>query len=94
VTALIPGPLPRPLYNLQGAFVTDVGGIWGGRDGDFNLWRYNKYGRQVFDDLNVGAGFGIRTILLGYPVRLDWAWRHNGREWTNRRLYFSIGLDF
>lgn len=97
VAALLPGPLPIfPLYNLQGSLFTDVGGVWGGRglDNPFNAFRKNEQGQRVFDDMLVGMGFGLRTILLGYPVRVDFAWPHDGQSFGNREVYLSIGLDF
>jgi outer membrane protein assembly factor BamA len=97
VAALLPGPIPiLPLYNIQGTAFLDAGSVWGGRGVDqrFNVFRRDGQGRRVLDDPLVGAGLGLRTILLGYPVRLDWAWPHNGREFGKRRLYLSVGLDF
>ncbi len=92
VAALLPGPLPIfPLYNIQGTAFLDVGTIY---SGDFDLWRTNEEGKEVLDALFVGAGLGLRTILFGYPLRLDWAWPYDGRGFGDRRLYFSIGLDF
>ena len=92
VAALLPGPLPIfPLYNIQGTAFLDVGTIY---SDDFNLRRTNEEGKEVLDDLFVGAGLGLRTILFGYPLRLDWAWPYDGRGFGDRRLYFSIGLDF
>ena len=58
------------------------------------LTRENADGERVLDDLLVGAGFGLRTILLGYPVRLDVAWPYDGRRFGERRTYLSIGFDF
>ena len=86
VAAVLPGPLPLvPLYNLQGSAFVDVGSVWGGRSADpdpgFNLYRTDdETGERVFDDLLVGAGFGLRTILLGYPLRLDFAWPFDGHR--------------
>jgi outer membrane protein assembly factor BamA len=97
IAALLPGPIPLiPLYNIQGTAFVDAGSIWGGRglDRRFNVFRRDEQGRRVFDDLLVGAGFGLRTILLGYPVRVDFAWPYDGRSFGERRTYFSIGLDF
>ncbi|NNF59359.1 MAG: BamA/TamA family outer membrane protein, partial [Rhodothermaceae bacterium] len=72
IAALLPGPIPiLPLYNIQVVGFADAGLI---AEGDFNLRRTNAEGKEVFDDLYLGAGVGLRTILLGYPVRLDWAW--------------------
>lgn len=97
VAALLPGPLPfLPLYHLQGSAFLDAGTIWGGRglDARFNVFETNATGSRVLDDLLVGAGFGLRTILLGYPIRVDFSWPYDGRGFGERRTYFSIGLDF
>lgn len=97
IAALLPGPIPLiPLYNIQGSAFLDAGGVWGGRglDRRFNVFREDEAGDRVLDDLLIGAGFGVRTILLGYPVRLDFAWPYDGRGFGDRRTYFSIGLDF
>ncbi len=46
------------------------------------------------DPLVAGYGFGARTMLFGYFVRVDYAWGIETREVLDPRLYFSIGLDF
>jgi Tol biopolymer transport system component len=90
--AILPGPIPvLPLYNLQGTAFLDVGTLY---SDDFDLWRTNDEGKEVLDDLLVGTGVGLRTILLGYPLRLDWAWPYTGRDFGDVQVYFSIGLDF
>ncbi|MFQ5568476.1 MAG: peptidase MA family metallohydrolase [Rhodothermales bacterium] len=97
VAALLPGPIPiLPLYNIQGTAFVDAGALWGGRSVDkrFNVFHRNEAGERVFDDVLVGAGVGLRTILLGYPVRLDYAWPYDGKRFGKRQVYFSIGLDF
>ena len=91
--ALLPGPIPLfPLYNLQGTAFVDAGTIRGGEFGvvDDAVDELRFFGR---DDVLVGMGFGVRTIMIGYPIRLDWAWPYNG-EFGNSRFYFSIGFDF
>lgn len=97
VAALLPGPVPLiPLYNIQGVVFLDAGSLWGGRGADkrFNVFHRNEADERVFDDLLVGTGLGLRTILLGYPVRLDYAWPFDGQRFGKRKVYFSIGLDF
>ncbi|MDX1547249.1 MAG: BamA/TamA family outer membrane protein, partial [Rhodothermales bacterium] len=97
VAAVLPGPLPiLPLYHIQGTAFADAGAIWGGRADNprFNVVRHDDDGDRVFDDVLAGAGLGLRTILLGYPVRLDWAWPFDGRRFGDRRVYLSVGLDF
>lgn len=42
-----------------------------------------------------GAGFGLRTIVFGFPVRWDIAWPYRGSQGFGSRInYISIGLDF
>ncbi len=97
VAAVLPGPLPiLPLYHLHGTAFVDAGGIWGGRGSDnrFRLLGRAEDGEKRFDDAIVGAGVGLRTILLGFPVRIDYAWPFDGRSFGDRRLYLSVGLDF
>src|SRR5690606_16241662 len=90
--ALLPGPIPLvPLYDLQAVGFVDAGVI---AEGGLDAWRLNEEGKRVFDDLFAGAGVGLRTVLLGYPVRVDWAWPYDGREFGEARFYLSVGLDF
>jgi hypothetical protein len=51
--------------------------------------------RQV-DPFVGGVGFGLRASLLGYFLRLDYAWGIEGGKVSNKRgmLMFSLGLDF
>ncbi len=46
------------------------------------------------DPIVYGYGGGIRTLLFGYFVRLDYAWGVETRVVQDPRLYFSIGMDF
>jgi hypothetical protein len=41
-----------------------------------------------------GYGFGLRSQLLGYFVRLDWAWGIENNQIRPRVFYFSLSLDF
>lgn len=41
-----------------------------------------------------GYGFGLRSRLLGYFIRADWAWGVENRDVQPMRFYFSFGLDF
>ena len=92
IAALLPGPIPiLPLYNLQAVGFVDAGVL--AEDG-FDLWRVNAEGKRVYDDVFAGVGAGLRTILLGYPVRVDWAWPYDGRELGEAQFYLSVGLDF
>ena len=99
VAALLPGPLPFiPFYNIQGQVFADVGNIWGGRssgksNGEDLLGNTQQLERKI-EDLMVGTGFGLRTLFLGYPVRIDFAWPFDGKEFGDRHTYLSVGLDF
>ena len=91
VAALLPGPIPViPLYNIQGQVFADVGNIWGGRTST----SLENSSKRKIDDVLIGTGFGIRTLFLGYPVRLDFAWPFDGRTFGDRSTYISVGLDF
>jgi Tol biopolymer transport system component len=49
----------------------------------------------VEGDILIGAGFGLRTILLGLPFRYDIGWPYERGGFVNRPIhYFSIGIDF
>lgn len=41
-----------------------------------------------------GSGFGLRTSLFGYFIRIDHAWQVNQYKFTQPRWLFSLGLDF
>lgn len=49
----------------------------------------------VDGDILIGAGFGLRTILLGLPFRYDVGWPYMRGGFGSRPIhYFSIGIDF
>jgi Tol biopolymer transport system component len=49
----------------------------------------------VDGDILIGAGFGLRTILLGLPFRYDVGWPYQRSGFGSRPIhYFSIGIDF
>ena len=92
--AILPGPIPLfPLYNLQGTAFVDVGTIRGGNYGalDDAVDDLRFFGRE---DVMVGMGFGIRTVMIGYPIsaRLGVALQRSSSE--TAKFYFSIGFDF
>ena len=104
IAAILPGPLPvLPLYNIQAVGFVDAGFI---ADGGLDVWRdippvldpnteaVIEPARRVFDDVLLGTGVGLRTLVLGYPVRVDWAWPFDGEGFGDTRTYLSVGLDF
>ena len=100
VAALLPGPVPvLPLYDVQAVAFVDAAVIAEGRvrllrDVEVTGDDGEAVTRRAFDDLRLGAGVGLRTVVLGYPVRLDWAWPFDGTGFGDDRLYLSVGLDF
>jgi len=50
--------------------------------------------RYFRDPLVMGYGFGFRSTLLGYFVKVDYAWGVETREVLDPRLYLSLGMDF
>lgn len=104
IAAILPGPIPLfPLYNIQAVGFVDAGII---AQGDIDVWREREAvvdeetgqilepARDELDDVLLGTGVGLRTLFLGYPVRVDWAWPFDGQEFGETRVYFSVGLDF
>lgn len=80
IAAMLPGPIPIiPLYNITGAFFLDVGQAWQGPTPQETL---------------VGSGVGLRTILLGLPLRFDFGWQYGRGGFGKRYDYISIGIDY
>ncbi len=46
------------------------------------------------DPIVMGYGAGIRGMLFGYFLKLDYGWGIESRVTQNPRLHFSIGMDF
>ncbi|HEX8385683.1 MAG TPA: peptidase S9, partial [Rubricoccaceae bacterium] len=97
LAALVPGGLPLPaLTALQAAAFVDAGVI---AQGGLDVWRTPTDSAgvalpRVLDDVLIGAGAGLRTVVLGYPLRVDWAAPFDGRRFRDARVYVSVGRDF
>jgi hypothetical protein len=92
------------LENFQVVGFFDIGTAWSG----FSPWaRQNGYDRDFVyqanleieidaqrDPIVAGYGFGVRSQLLGYFIRLDWAWGIEQMQVLPRVFYFSLALDF
>lgn len=52
--------------------------------------RVNYYRRPIVQ----GVGFGLRTVFLGYFLRMDYAWGIETGELKTPRVYLSLGMDF
>jgi hypothetical protein len=82
----------------------DVGTAWNGThpysdDNTFNQTIINNNPLIITIDSNrepivYGYGFGLRTRLLGYFMRADWAWGVDDGITLPSVFYFSLSLDF
>ncbi|HET6721154.1 MAG TPA: hypothetical protein VFH07_00330, partial [Chitinophagaceae bacterium] len=92
------------LRNFQLVQFFDLGTAWNGAydkiERPFVL--YNEPGNPVTVKIKAGGigplaggyGFGVRSTLLGYFLRLDTAWEMNGLFKGKPLWYFAMGLDF
>lgn len=92
------------LNNFQVIGFFDMGSAWTGLTpwsgkNAYDTEEYENGPIKVVIDSNrdpivYGYGFGLRSRLLGYFVRLDWAWGIENRIVLPRIFYFSLNLDF
>lgn len=94
------------LQHFQIVAFGDVGTAWTGLnpysdENSFNVRNIRRGGSSVniklrnqIDPLIGGTGLGLRSKLLGYFVRFDYAWGVEDGLIQNPRAYFSLGLDF
>lgn len=91
--------------NFQAIGFFDVGTAWQGltpfsKDSPLNTIflsnppTVNVKVNYFRDPIVAGYGFGIRSMLFGYFIRLDYAWGVETRVVQDPRFYFSIGMDF
>lgn len=98
-------PLSKSFFeNFQIVGFFDVGSAWSGP----TPWSSkNAYDSDIIQQgpititidadrppIVAGYGFGIHTQLLGYFIRLDWAWGIDNRKIQPYVFYFSTSLDF
>lgn len=90
--------------NLQVCLFADIGTAWTG------LTPYsgkNGYDKHVYpngtitvevetnlDPIVYGYGWGVRSKVLGYFMRFDWAWGIDSGIQQPRMFYFSLSTDF
>ncbi len=95
------------IRNFQIVGFADVGTAWTGPSpySSQNTFFKKEYPENPGGDIKVvitkdvnpivgGYGFGLRSRLLGYFLRADWAWGVDNGEVQPRIFYFSLGLDF
>ncbi len=90
--------------NFQIVGFADVGSAWSGA---YPWGSDNAYNKEIIENnpiriiINkdrspfiVGYGFGLRSKILGYFVRADWAWGIDGSVILPSVFYLSLSLDF
>jgi hypothetical protein len=102
-TTLLNRPVNNALLrNFQLVQFTDLGTAWNGKFNGISR-PYNAYGMPPVEvrikaggigPFVGGYGFGARSTLLGYFVRVDAAWQMNGVFKGRPSWYFALGLDF
>jgi len=89
--------------NFQVVGFGDIGTAWSGPNPFLNNILFTRYVNQspvgvvVKEQRNPiveGMGFGLRTRLLGYFIRADWAWGIEEGAIQPRKFYVSLSLDF
>lgn len=92
------------IRNFQVIGFGDVGTAWTGTSPyskNNSLYTVNYPGQPItivvtkdVEPLVAGYGFGLRSRVLGYFLRADWAWGIDDGVVQERLFYFSLGLDF
>jgi hemolysin activation/secretion protein len=93
------------LKNFQATLFTDFGTVWNKRNpfekqNDFNTKPIENslpFSGQVTDfksPILASYGLGARTSILGYFVKLDFAWGIDDGETLKPVTYFTLGYDF
>jgi hypothetical protein len=102
---LIHKPIRTDFFrNFQIVGFGDIGTAWTGSSpyGKNNsLFQADYIGNPIsitvtkdIEPIVGGYGFGLRSRVLGYFVRADWAWGIDDGVTQPRLFYFSLGLDF
>ena len=91
-------------FQLIGFF--DAGTAWQGlnpfsKENPLNTIFINDPLNNIFvkvnyfrDPIVAGYGFGVRSMLFGYFIRLDYAWGIETRVVQDPIFYLSLGMDF
>ena len=93
------------LRHFQAVGFFDMGTAWEGRN---PFSRENPLNTSVIDNSGLvsvkvnyfrdpvvaGYGFGIRTVIFGYLLRVDYGWGIETRKVQDPKLHISLGMDF
>ncbi|MEM6965228.1 MAG: hypothetical protein AAF573_10705 [Bacteroidota bacterium] len=92
--------------NFQATGFFDVGTAWQGltpfaEENPLNTTTISSQNAPVSirvnyfrDPIVAGYGFGVRSMLFGYFIRLDYGWGIETRVVQEPRWHFALGLDF
>lgn len=90
--------------NFQIVTFLDAGTAWSGKNpySDDNLFNKTTVSQQPVsvtvlnnrEPIVYGYGFGLRSRILGYFVRADWAWGVDDGIVLDRVFYLSLNMDF
>ena len=86
------GPVPIGNRRMRGALCADLGTVWSG-DVRPRFWQNDARGRHLTDPY-FAFGTGVRSWLLGLPMKLDVAWASGLKDSRRPRWHFSIGPEF
>ncbi|MCU0372811.1 MAG: biopolymer transporter Tol [Ignavibacteria bacterium] len=90
---LIFGALPLGFQDIMGLIFADAGSAWYETE-NLQFVSKSSSGSSVFKDLLFSTGVGSRIVFLGFPIRLDIAWRYNMQRFSAPEYMFSLGLDY
>jgi outer membrane protein assembly factor BamA len=85
--------LPLLFSNIIGVAFVDVGTAWN-ENKQLSIFKRDKLGNTVTDDLLIGTGVGARVFFLYFLLRFDVAWAYNIKGFSRPKFYFSLGADF
>ena len=91
VMAWLPGMI---FQNFMGALFLDVGGAWEGDISNFKSTTVSDDDKTIPNDLLMSTGLGIRSFVLGLPLKLDISWQHLHWNWSKPYYMVSLGFDF
>jgi len=83
--------LPALVQAINGALFFDMGGAW---TDNFQATETNRFGETIPKNLLMSAGFGVRSLVLGFPLKIDIGWRNEFSRFSDVFYMFSIGGDF
>jgi hypothetical protein len=92
------------LRNFMAVGFADIGTAWTGTDpyDTTNSLNNTVIVQDPFvitlyyqrEPIVAGYGFGVRSRILGYYLKVDWAWGYEDGERKPQQVYFSFALDF